>query len=154
MFRTRTIFARVAWLCTLVSALGLILANTLFVIRMKENGIEQATQELGGCAENISDVFQENYTAGDTGEALFGELYKMAEYEKYVIWIADSYGNIIFRLTGDEQSGEYESYFARGMAVLADSLSQGKMSYTVQDGQAGSDPSGQDIPAACRHPST
>ena len=135
MFRTRTIFARVAWLCTLVSALGLILANTLFVIRMKENGIEQATQELGGCAENISDVFQENYTAGDTGEALFGELYKMAEYEKYVIWIADSYGNIIFRLTGDEQSGEYESYFARGMAVLADSLSQGKMSYTVQDGQ-------------------
>ena len=106
MFRTRTIFARVAWLCTFVSALGLILANTLFVIRMKESGIEQATRELGGCAENISDIFQENYTAGDTGEALFGELYKMAEYEKYVIWIADSYGNIIFRLTGDEQSEE------------------------------------------------
>ena len=135
MFRTRTIFARVAWLCTFVSALGLILANTLFVIRMKESGIEQATRELGGCAENISDIFQENYTAGDTGEALFGELYKMAEYEKYVIWIADSYGNIIFRLTGDEQSEEYEAYFTRGMAVLAEALSQGKMSYTVQDGQ-------------------
>ena len=52
MFRTRTIFARVAWLCTLVSALGLILTNTLFVIRMKENGIEQAAKELGGCGRS------------------------------------------------------------------------------------------------------
>lgn len=135
MFRTRTIFARVAGLCSLVIALCLILTNTLFALRLKEEGISGAVLELGGCAENISKVFQENYTAGDTGEALFGELYKMAEYEKFVIWIADSYGNIIFRLSGDEKSEQFESYFNRGTSVLANALSDGKASYTVQDGQ-------------------
>ncbi len=135
MFRTRTIFARVAGLCAMVIALGLILTNTLFAIRLKEKGIAEAVDELGDCSANISKVFQENYTAGDTGEALFDELYKMAEYERFVIWIADSYGNIIFRLSGDEQAEAYESYFTRNTAVLADALAQGKASYTVQDGQ-------------------
>ena len=135
MFRTRTIFARVAGLCIMVLALSLLLINTLFAIRVKEQGIAQAVREMNSCSENISQVFQENYTAGDTGEALFNELYKMAEYENFVIWIADSYGNIIFRLSGDERAEEYEGYYSRNTIVLAETLSQGKISYTVQDGQ-------------------
>ncbi len=115
-----------AGLCSLVIALCLILTNTLFALRLKEEGISGAVLELGGCAENISKVFQENYTAGDTGEALFGELYKMAEYEKFVIWIADSYGNIIFRLSGDENPSSLRATLIGGTSVLPMRFRMGK----------------------------
>jgi len=126
MFRFKTLFGRLITTYLIIVFITTLLLSFLTTRMLRVYNIREETQALSESAAAIDQLLREDYESGGFGEQPIQEISRLAEYEKYNVWMIDNYRIVYIDVTGNPELSAYSDLLRQHTDHMLDMVLEGE----------------------------